>query len=131
MVIPESDSDKARQLLRESAIGAIDLLSPDVFVAEVVNTLWKQCRLAHTLTELEASEALRFVLVSLPPLVPTASLAVSALNLSLMFRRPVYDCLYVALALQQDATLITADERLVRQVGPSLAHIVALRDWTG
>lgn len=39
------------------------------------------------------------------------------LAMAIAFQRPVYDCLYVALAVLSRAPMITADERLVHALG--------------
>jgi len=42
-------------------------------------------------------------------LAMSAQLGGTALSLALALQRPVYDCVYVALALAENATLVTAD----------------------
>ncbi|HVO58517.1 MAG TPA: type II toxin-antitoxin system VapC family toxin [Dongiaceae bacterium] len=52
-------------------------------------------------------------------IVPASELIESALKIALRHGRSVYDCLYVALALQTGSEMVTADERLVHAVGPA------------
>jgi predicted nucleic acid-binding protein len=47
------------------------------------------------------------------PTVPSRELAGDALAIALSTGRTVYDAMYVALAVQRDTSVITADERLV------------------
>lgn len=125
-VAPEPDSAQARTILDAAASGAAQLLAPDIYVAEVANVLWKRCRLRGELTEEEAAEGLRLLLNALPELVPAATLTEQALALAISFRFPVYDCLYVALALQEACPLVTDDRRLARAFGPATGHIITL-----
>jgi predicted nucleic acid-binding protein len=52
-------------------------------------------------------------LVSLPPLTARA------LEIAAELRHPVYDCFYLALAESEDATLVTADRRLIGRLAGS------------
>src|SRR5512139_3570215 len=47
-------------------------------------------------------------------LVEGAALAEAAFGLALLHHHPIYDCAYVALALEEDASLVTADARMRR-----------------
>jgi predicted nucleic acid-binding protein len=40
-----------------------------------------------------------------------------ALRLALLLAHPIYDCLYLALALQTHTPLVTADRRFVAAIG--------------
>lgn len=125
-VAPEPDSAQARVLLDAAANGAAQLLAPDIYVAEVANVLWKRSRLRGELTEDETAQGLSLLLNTLPELVPASARAEQALALAMSFRFPLYDCLYVALALQAACPLVTADRRLARAFGPATGHIIPL-----
>jgi len=49
-----------------------------------------------------------------------------AIDISSKVRIGVYDCLYVALAERENCELITADDRLVRNLQPAFPFIVSL-----
>lgn len=49
-----------------------------------------------------------------------------ALELSQLFRQSVYDCLYVALAEREGCELVTADDKLIKAVQPTLPFVVSL-----
>ncbi len=60
---------------------------------------------------------------------PTEQLAAEALALALDLDHPVYDCVYLALAIARDLPLVTADRRLIAaaQGRPEIAgHVRAL-----
>ncbi len=46
-------------------------------------------------------------------IVPTEELAGAALRFAIDLRHPIYDCFYLALAEREEATLVTADARLL------------------
>ena len=105
-LIPES-----ARLLHRYRSGELDFIVPDVFWAEIGSVFWKGVRRGRwTRSDAEGATAdfrLRdFVTVSSFALLP------EALAIAFAHDRTVYDCLYVALASQAKADLITADERL-------------------
>jgi predicted nucleic acid-binding protein len=78
---------------------------------EVANILWKKIRRGE-LTRAEADA----ILAQLPLLPLTrhaeAPLLASAFDLADRTQRTVYDCLYLALAVQRSGRMVTADLRL-------------------
>lgn len=125
-VVPENGSDRAR-LLAQAKLEAPDLLS-----VECANILWKKVRLGH-LTRREAADCLRLLLGMPVALVGSRELLDSALRLSLELDHPVYDCLYLALALQRRFPLVTADEKLAKAARKQrnlAASVVLLSDLT-
>lgn len=114
--VAENLHDEARVLLDRQADR---LLAPDLLPIEVANVAWKKVRLE----ELLAAEAARLVsalLGGIPALHPSAALLPRALALAADLDHPVYDCLYLALALREDAVLVTADRRFHEVVASSL-----------
>lgn len=115
----ETLSAESLQLLKRYVDGEIDFVVPDIFWAEVGNVLWKgvrQRRWPRPLAEavvLEMRER-NFRTVS------SHSLMLDALEVALLHDRSVYDCLYVALAIQFKIEMITADERLANALAARL-----------
>ena len=108
-VLREDDSPKANQFRGEFRQQLHELMAPDVFPVEV----------AHAVTRAErrglASQPALLVgnvLSTAPILYPSLQLLPRAIELSSQFRIGVYDCLYRALAEQEDCDLLTADARL-------------------
>ena len=50
---------------------------------------------------------------------PSVDLVEHALRLALRTGRTVYDCLYLALALQTDTVMLTCDQRLINALAGS------------
>lgn len=111
-VVNESGSDRARLLSQ------VRLEAPDLLPIECANILWKKVRI-RDLTREQASARLQLLLQAPVSLVESRRLLDSALKLSMDLHHPVYDCVYIALALRSGVPLITADERLVSAVRKS------------
>lgn len=104
------DRGKARQLspfIEDAEI----VFSPDLIVAEIVNTMWKY----HHLENLPVTECDRIIEVALglvDVLTPLKELHREAFLLTRSVRRPAYDMFYLALARREDATFLTIDATL-------------------
>ena len=101
----EERSERARELAREG-----ELRAPDLILVETFNAVWKRWRRDEaTADQLTATvPSLRRaidVLIPLPDLVEVAA------RLSQQLRHSIYDCFYLAAALDARHTLVTADER--------------------
>jgi len=115
----ETLTTESLQLLKRYADGEINFIVPDLFWAEVGNVLWKgvrQRRWPQAVAEGGVSELgdRAFFTVSSLTLLP------EALKIALAYDRSVYDCLYVALAIQFKTEMITADERLANALAAHL-----------
>lgn len=115
----ETLTDEAFQLLRRHAQGEVRFVVPDLFWAEFANILWKAVR-QKRLTPAAAASALRAMKARNLPTIPSANLLDEAFTLASTFDRPVYDCLYVALAIACKGQLVTADERLANALAAHL-----------
>jgi predicted nucleic acid-binding protein len=112
-------TDESLRLLKRYVDAEVEFLVPDIFWAEVGNVLWKgtrQRRWRQDEAESVAAnmKARAFATVSSLVLLP------EALRIASAHDRPVYDCLYVALAIQSKTDLITADERLANALAAHL-----------
>lgn len=106
----EEGSEAARELLLEHGLSA-----PEIVIAEVLNAAWRAARIGaieHEQLPAVARELPR-CFSSLAPLVP---LAARATEMARALDHPVYDCFYLALAERSDATLVTADGRLLARL---------------
>ena len=92
------------------------LLAPELLVAECANILWKKAR-RNELSREEALLAARLLQTAAIELVPTRSLLAAATRIAIELDHPAYDCLYLALAIENDCRFVTADERFLRKLG--------------
>lgn len=93
-------------------------LAPDLLGAEVADTFWKK----HRRKELTDEESTRLIddLQRLDiTMVPHQRLLSDAFALAATASHPVYDCLYLALAHQNDCQLVTADRRFYKTFSKS------------
>lgn len=123
-LVPEVHSDAALALLEADHT----LIAPDLLSAEVGNILWKKRRLGELSVE-ESEHALEVFTRKPIEIVPTDALVTDALGIANRHDRTVYDSLYLALAEGSEATMVTADQKLVNALaGSELApHIL----WVG
>jgi predicted nucleic acid-binding protein len=112
--------DRAVELLARAVIGEIEFLVPDLFWAELGNVLWKAVR-RQRCTEAQALESLlRSRQLDLPVVPLSTQLLEQAFEIANRHGRSFYDSLYVAAAVSQHATLITADEKLANATAAHL-----------
>jgi predicted nucleic acid-binding protein len=100
------------------------LIAPDFIVLEVANALWRKVKTSELL-EIHTSRMLDDMPAFFAVLHPSIELIDEAFRLSFRLRHPVYDCLYLALAMREQATLVTADRKFVKAVerGGMAAHM--------
>ena len=112
-VLPEPDRPLARGLLDRYVAGEISLIAPDLLLVEVASLLAKRHRRKQISAD-QAREAFKFMSKSAPGLFDTRPLLSRALDLSLRHRMSLWDCVYLALALERGCPFLTADRRLFR-----------------
>lgn len=101
--------------------------APGFLLVEGANAFWKLHRLAGYPVERIRTRLGR--LYELPiTLEPDATLVPPALEIALRLPHSVYDCLYLALAIELDCAVLTADKRLAAAVArhPDLAPRVRI-----
>lgn len=104
-------TDESVRLLKRYINSEVEFIVPDVFWAEVGNVLWKGARQSRWRRE-EAEVAIADMKDRDFATVSSLALLSEALTIAFTYDRALYDCLYVALAVQSKTDLITADERL-------------------
>ena len=124
LVLPEIDSDKALALEADFRNQIHELIAPDTYPIEVAHALTKAERRGLLLAG-QAETRLARLLTYPPDLIPYLSLLSRAVEIATQARIGVYDCLYVALAEREGCELVTADTRLISNLGP-LFPIISL-----
>lgn len=125
--IPEIDSDKADRLLADFRSHRLDVVAPDILVAEVGSTLWKRSVKTKDISLAEAAASFTDFLDLGVPLQSSSAIAEEALNIANAVQHAVYDTLYVSLALKNRCEFITADEKLFQKFSPKYPVITLLR----
>jgi predicted nucleic acid-binding protein len=124
-VVPEADSARAVLLRDEFQRRVHDLLAPDIFEVEVAHALTRAERQGR-ITVPQAGILWANVMSTPPQLHDSSPLVPRAIEISSAMRVGVYDCVYVALAEREQCQLVTADDKLIKNLQPSFPFIVAL-----
>jgi predicted nucleic acid-binding protein len=127
-LVKEPDTDKAEALLELCRLGKYDPVAPELLVAEVGGVLCKRVRQGTINPSQAEFQFDRFKRIR-PVLKPLLDIIGQAFELALVHQHSIYDCLYVALALEAQCELVTADERLFRAFSPSYPSVKLLRLW--
>jgi predicted nucleic acid-binding protein len=122
-VLPEADSDKALRLRAGMLAGVHELLAPDAIPVEVAHAL---TRAERNIPIGDAEVHLLNILSTSPQFHPSLAMLRRAVAISSAARIGVYDCLYVALAERERCEFTTADDKLLKKLGPQFSFIVAL-----
>ena len=98
--IPEVDSDKAVRVRDEFVRQIHELIAPDFAPIEIAHALTRAERQGRIAAE-QVEQFLLDLIHTLPELHPWFPLLPDAVALSLKKRIGIYDCLYIALAEQE------------------------------
>jgi predicted nucleic acid-binding protein len=107
--LQEGRSRAARRLLD----GDNELIAPSSVIFEVYHAIWEASR-AGLVSPATLDQAPSLVAAPFARLVPMEHLFTEAAELSRGLRRPIYDCVYLALARQEDVEVVTADRTMAR-----------------
>ncbi|MGE3778886.1 MAG: type II toxin-antitoxin system VapC family toxin [Pirellulaceae bacterium] len=120
-VLHEEGSEAAERLLDE------ELIAPSLWLVEAGNALWRR----STRGEISAAEAQERLSELFNAPVTTVALeedVIAAVRLAAELDHPVYDCLYLALAIREGTYVVTADRRFGNALSkhPTLSGTVRL-----
>ena len=121
-VLNESDSDVAIALRDDFKNQIHQLIAPDTLPVEIAHALTRAER-RGVIPVGQASPLFSHFLDPCPVLYAYGDLIDRAIELSSNMRIGVFDCLYVALAEEEDCKVVSADQKLV-ELFPS--HAVSL-----
>jgi predicted nucleic acid-binding protein len=114
-LLPEPGRAEALELLDYYEAGTTDLIAPRLLSEEVASALSKRCR-RREITAAKAEQMFALFNLRRPRIVDEPWHLDVALSLSLKHHLSLWDSLYLALAVEKRADLITADHRLYRSV---------------
>jgi len=106
-ILAESGSEDAVGLLAT----ATTLRAPQIIIAECANAIWKRVHRGF-MDAGNVSAPLGDLMAAPIRLIGLRTLTPAALALSLEYDHPIYDCYYLAAAIEADCELATADARL-------------------
>ncbi len=123
--LPESDSAAAEKLLELDA----EFHAPAFLQTEFASIFWK-----HSIMQRTSIVAWRFSRAQLKKVIPNwhpdELLHDQALELAIAHKHHVFDCIYLALAIQLDGAVVTADRQFLARFESSIHtdRIVSLAD---
>jgi predicted nucleic acid-binding protein len=107
-VVPEDHSEEALSLLTDGVM----LYVPSHWLAEVSTTFWAKCAFKGVLTREQAAARVKWIASLDFAETSVSSLIMPATDMAFDLHLTVYDTLYLALAVQVAAPLVTADRKL-------------------
>lgn len=103
-VLDEPGSQSAADLRGER------LIAPALSLVEAANALWRHAQ-SGAITTKEAADRLSILRAAPVTTSPIEEDIEAALELASRLPHPVYDCLYLAMAIRETTHVITADQR--------------------
>lgn len=122
LLVDEEGSARMLDLLQSD----VPLAAPDYVLVETANVLWKKVRWRGLPADMAADRLAQVESFDLQ-LAPTADLLAPALALACELPHPLYDVLYLLLALHGGRSLATADAKM-REAAEALGIKV---EWVG
>ena len=116
---------KTLKLRAEYQQNVHELIAPSHFPGEIASALTKAER-QKLIPVGNARRLIQDILNTPPVLYAIDSLFYRAIEISSQTRSGFYDCLYVALAEQENCELVTADDKLVNALQRQFSFILAL-----
>ncbi|MCP9934020.1 type II toxin-antitoxin system VapC family toxin [Cyanobium sp. Candia 9D4] len=107
LILGDPAAAAVAEQIREAAV----VLAPELMLTELANTLWKLQKAGH-LADLDPQQLLAEARDLVDRVEADRHLQAEALALACHHDHPAYDCLYLALARREAATLISLDRRL-------------------
>jgi predicted nucleic acid-binding protein len=114
-VLPYTLSAQAKRIRDDYVQQIHELIAPACFFDEVASALTKAER-QKIIAVGKAIELLSDILQTSPTLIPHRHLLPRATIISSQTRSGLFDCLYIAVAEQEGCDVLTADQKLVRNV---------------
>jgi predicted nucleic acid-binding protein len=124
-VISRPLTPKALRLRDEFRRQLHELIAPAHFPVEIASALTKAQRQKLILAG-DARPLIQDVLATPPALHAVDPLFYRAVDISSKTRSGFYDCLYVALAEREGCGLVTADDKLIKNLQPHFPFITSL-----
>ena len=110
-LLPEPDTAKALQLFSDFRSGIHELLTPDLYLLEVGNTLVNAAR-SGRIPQSGLLVLFADLMRTLPITFPSASRFPRAYAIASNIRVSVYDAIYLALSEREGCPLVTNDAKL-------------------
>lgn len=121
-VLREPGREQSLRLLNDYESAAVQLIAPSLLPIEIASVLTKRQR-RNELSPVQVREAFRMFEIRCPMLTDVREHIASAMELSALHRLSVYDCVYLAMALERGCDLITADRKFYEATSQAYASV--------
>ena len=125
-IVPEPHSENAESLLA----GGTVLLAPAHWAAELATALWAKSAIHGAITRQQTIERVAWIASLEIDVVPLDRLILPATDIAFDLHATAYETLYLALAEQSGAPLVTADRKLFDRAKAS-SRFAELIVWVG
>lgn len=123
--VPEERTDEADALSNSG----LELIAPDLLGVEVANALRKKVTAGFIRTD-DALDYLESLPRFLNEQIDHRTVLMDAMRMGASIGHPVYDCVYLVLARQQDAILVTDDFAFLKRTAQhKIGGAVSLASW--
>lgn len=112
-ILPEPGREMALRLFARYESGEIAFIAPDLLLAEFASLMAKRSR-RKEISRRQAHDAFDLLTRCAIPLFDMRPRLRRALELSLRYQLSLWDCVYLAVAIEHDCVFLTADRRLFR-----------------
>lgn len=127
-ITAEDYADEAEELLLDWQKQAVELCAPNLLQSEVMSAFLRAYRRGRV-SEAEARDAIRDLLVLPFLLFDVAPIVVRAFEIAQQHNQRSYDCIYLALAEQEGMKLWTGDQRLYNALHAHFAFVHWIADY--
>ena len=107
----ESNTDLANKLLQQQFQNEIEIIVPDLFFFEIINTLLSK-KYLNVDDIYSASESLH--LMNMKVIFPNKKIIDTSINIVDRTKLTLYDSLYISVAISEQALLLTEDKEILK-----------------
>ncbi len=107
----ESNTDLANKLLQQQFQNEIEIIVPDLFFFEIINTLLSK-KYLNVDDIYSASESLH--LMNMKVIFPNKKIIDTSINIADRTKLTFYDSLYISVAISEQALLLTEDKEILK-----------------
>jgi predicted nucleic acid-binding protein len=126
--VDEPGVDRAREVLEQLTQFPDRFLVPDLFFVELAAVCLRKCNYDSSFAD-RSLAAVRSLGIRTVPVV--SSLLNSGMTLSCKLRHSLYDCIFLALALETDSLWLTADDKALGKLGGHSKNARSLYGFAG
>lgn len=128
LYLDEVDRDKAQQIFIQAAAGEAELLAPDLLYLEVVSTAQRCAVPINKVVDLLEAQKYLLQIRPITDIERNKAIEIIATSHEKSGYPSIYDALFHAMALCNEAVLVTTDRRHYAKTNV-LGNICLLNDW--